>query len=223
MRSELVREFEIKNSKTDLPVPVVDGVHLHSIYNPKREAESFAKQNEVQLGKNNCVLIFGLGFGYHIEQIEFKMNQIHGENYRIFIVEPNRKIVDYCVKNGLFTPTKQKRVFCYGEIKNYFGDRSLVSFLSKKPSVIPHPASFNLNETFFKTFMTYKASTKLSDVTENISSPEISEYINNFGGETLFDEFIEAIDQKAELSTDDLLILAFKEIATTNGHGARNE
>ena len=31
--------FQIKQSKNDLPIPIVNGVHLHSSYDPVKEAK----------------------------------------------------------------------------------------------------------------------------------------------------------------------------------------
>ena len=61
--------LEIKFSKTGLPIPLVNGTHLHSNYNPEREAEGFVTQNDDIISKSSRVLLFGLGFGYHIHQL----------------------------------------------------------------------------------------------------------------------------------------------------------
>jgi hypothetical protein len=39
---ERKKQYEIKTSRNGLTVPVVNGIHLHSIYNPIKEAEAFA-------------------------------------------------------------------------------------------------------------------------------------------------------------------------------------
>ncbi len=38
--------YEVKDSKTNLKIPVVNGVHLHSVYDPINEAKLFAEKNE---------------------------------------------------------------------------------------------------------------------------------------------------------------------------------
>ena len=48
---ELNFSIEVKQSKTNLPVPVINGIHLHSIYNPEREAENFGQNKLSELKK----------------------------------------------------------------------------------------------------------------------------------------------------------------------------
>ena len=40
-----IENYEIKTSRTEQKIPVVNGVHLHSIYNPFKEAEALIEQN----------------------------------------------------------------------------------------------------------------------------------------------------------------------------------
>ncbi|MEI8346869.1 MAG: hypothetical protein WCG27_05350, partial [Pseudomonadota bacterium] len=63
-----VSTFEIKYSKTNHPIPVINGVHLHSVYNPIKEAETFISKQEKILKEKNHILFLGLGFGHHIDQ-----------------------------------------------------------------------------------------------------------------------------------------------------------
>ena len=49
------RQCEFKVSRNGLTVPVVRGVHLHSIYNPMKEAEAFAQGYEDILEEKNHI------------------------------------------------------------------------------------------------------------------------------------------------------------------------
>ena len=48
MNKDNQNTIEIKESKTGLPIPVVNGVHLHSSYNPTKEAESFVEKFNIE-------------------------------------------------------------------------------------------------------------------------------------------------------------------------------
>ena len=55
-----ITSYEIKHSRTEQKVPIVNGVHLHSIYNPDKEAESLLNAQIENLKNKNEVLILGL-------------------------------------------------------------------------------------------------------------------------------------------------------------------
>ena len=81
--------FEIKVSKTGKPIPVIDGIHLHSAYDPIKEASKFIDGHLKSLRENNNVLVFGLGLGYHLEAIEKSCREIWGNNFQVMVIEPN--------------------------------------------------------------------------------------------------------------------------------------
>ena len=86
-------QYEFKTSRNGLKVPVIKGIHLHSIYNPIKEAEAFAQGYEDTIKAKNKILILGLGFGYHIEEVAKLLNQYH-EKYEVIVLEPNSKLVE---------------------------------------------------------------------------------------------------------------------------------
>ena len=96
-----IQSYEVKNSRTDQKVPVVNGVHLHSIYNPFKEAQALVEKYADQLTHKNEVLILGLGFAYHVNEIINYMTRVHGDNFRIVIVEPNAQIYHDCLNLDL--------------------------------------------------------------------------------------------------------------------------
>ncbi len=58
---------------------------LHSKYNPNREAENIAEENYDESVKN--YIIFGLGFGYHVEQLMSMVPKSH-----FYIIETNKEV-----------------------------------------------------------------------------------------------------------------------------------
>ena len=61
--------ISLEVARNGSPVPTINGIYLHSIYDPEKEADAFVETYERQLTQKNHVLILGLGFGYHVEKI----------------------------------------------------------------------------------------------------------------------------------------------------------
>ncbi len=218
--SNINSNFEVKPSKTELPIPLVNGIHLHSIYNPVREAEGFISQNENILSRSRYILLFGLGFGYHLNQLEFRLRILYGEDYSIYVIEPNQDVYQECLERGLYNPNSRVRIFCKKSVDDYFKDEDLVSFMSKKPTVIPHPASFNLYESFFKAFMSYKAPTDIESIALFIEDIDLKNHLRKNYGANLVDEVFDIISKgKYPLKPWDHLLSAFKEIGAKNNSG----
>ena len=88
-----VTNYEIKRSKNGFDIPVINGVHLHSAYNPQKEATHFYEKYKDQINANSPILILGLGFGYHIEALfEYLENKQKPEN--IWVLEPSIETVE---------------------------------------------------------------------------------------------------------------------------------
>lgn len=209
---------EIKSSKTDLPVPVINGVHLHSIYNPEREAEGFVSASEEHLKKNSSLLVFGLGFGYHLTKIEARMKALYNDNYQIFVIEPNTELFNKWKSLKPNIISAKVKVVSYTEVKDFYKDKELVSFLSGKPSILPHPASFQLNESFFKTFMTYHYPTSLKESLFFIENESFRNYLEEQDVNQSTEEFIQSIKNKPFIQGNDFLALALSEMV---GEGQR--
>jgi hypothetical protein len=159
--------FEIKTSRNGLPVPVVKGIHLHSVYNPAKEAEAFAEKYHDTLKLNNHVLILGLGFGYHIDQIEKLLSESH-EHFNILVLEPNTKIAEgfktyRAFKNSSIT------VINNNDVEQLFKSSEFISFLRQKPTIIKHDPSFNIEKKFYTSFLKYKAPTHVQAYVEDLS------------------------------------------------------
>lgn len=203
---------EIKNSKTDLPVPVINGVHLHSIYNPEREAEGFITASEEQLKKGNRILVFGLGMGYHLAKLESRLKSLYQNDYQVFVIEPNRDLVSKWkeLRPNILSP--QIKVVNKDDVKGYYQDKELVEFLATRPTILPHPASFQLNETFFKTFMTYHYPTAIKESVPFINNVEFKNYLDNEDPDQSTDELFASVKSKGFVHGHDFLVLALDEI-----------
>jgi hypothetical protein len=206
---------EIKISKTDLPVPVINHVHLHSIYNPEREAEGFISANENVFAKSSKVLVFGLGFGYHLAKLEQRLKSLYPNNYEIFVIEPNRDLYEKWkdMRPTMFSP--RTRVVCYDTVKDFYKDLELVEFMSEKPAILPHQASFQLNETFYRSFMSYHYPSALNESLSFIQSEDFKEYLMMADTKMTTDEFFQQTREKTFLQGYDFLTMALSEMVTT--------
>lgn len=169
--------FEIKTSRNGLPVPVVKGIHLHSVYNPAKEAEAFAEKYIDTLKANNHVLILGLGFGYHIDQIERLLSENH-EHFNILVLEPNIKVAEgfktyRAFKNSSIT------ILNSNNVEQLFKSSEFISFLRQKPAIIKHDPSFNIEKKFYTSFLKYKAPTHVQAYREDLSET-LQMYFSDF-------------------------------------------
>jgi hypothetical protein len=158
MREEF--DLQVKQSKDDLAVPVVNEVYLHSMYQPINEASAFAEGYREQLKKKNVVLMLGLGFCYHIQAIIEVLKQYHAD-YTIMVIEPcgelysavrERKLIpDSVIVMNPESPTE------------LYNNEMFVNFLLESPLIIKHDPSFNLHFDYFKRTLSYKSSTQMKD------------------------------------------------------------
>lgn len=217
-----ITSFEVKTSRTDQPVAVVNGVHLHSIYNPDKEAEALVATHLEQLKNKNEVLVLGLGFGYHLNSLSTALSELHGDNYKIVVIEPNTQVYDQCVEHKLLN-NKNVTVYSGYEPRELYSDLELIHFLLSKPAIIAHPPSFNLYQLYFKTILTFSAPQDLTSVVTYVGEPEIKQYLSRFDNQLTFEEALYGVvARKNELTETDFLAMALvemtaKSIARNNG------
>ena len=152
--------YQLTTSRNGLTVPVINGIYLHSVYNPTKEAEAFTKGYETVLKQKNHVLVFGLGFGYHIEQIAKKLFTEHSD-YEIVILETSKKLIEDFNTTRPFEDRRISIKFA-SSIEELFNDWQFVQFLMKKPAIIKHDASFGLSRDFYTQFLSYQAPQSIS-------------------------------------------------------------
>jgi hypothetical protein len=181
-----VLKYQVVESKSGHKIPKINNIHLHSTYDPRYEAERFVLENEDLLKNNNKVLLLGLGFAYHAQYLVTYLKNLHQENYQILIIEPNLKIVTDCESLGLL-PSGNISIFSGIEPNDLFQNEEFLEFLLEKPAILPHPASFNLNSTYFKNLLAFRSDKSLETVIPQIRSPEIKNYLEQFPKEATID------------------------------------
>jgi hypothetical protein len=81
-------------------------IFIHSSYDPIKEANCWA--NNIDLKQDSVVIVYGLGLGYHVEQLLKRM----GDANRLLIVEPSASIFLHAVEmNWVRQLLEDKRVF----------------------------------------------------------------------------------------------------------------
>jgi hypothetical protein len=210
MQTLNVRSYEIKNARNKERIPVVNGVHLHSSYDPSKEAMSFVERHAETLQKKNEVLILGLGFGYHVNEIARILKEIHGKKFSIVVIEPNNEIYKDCIKEGLLN-TDNVTIYTGAVAKDFYNHGELTQFLLRKPAVIAHPSSFNLYQAFFKSFLSYEAPKTFGKMNTSACPPEIKVYLSKFSADENLDQAADTTFQKnAKLEELDFLLLALR-------------
>ena len=207
-----ISSFEIKTSRTEQKVPVVNGVHLHSIYNPFKEAENLITSNLEVLKNKNEILILGLGFGYHVNHAIEQLSAFHGMNFKVIVIEPSLEVHQECLNLDLLN---KKNVLVYSGFtaNELYSDLDLIHFLLRKPAIIAHPASFNLYQTYFKDFLTFEAPTTLGEITQFTETAQVKSYLKSFESNiTLSEALYQKLPQKEQFSSMDFLAMALVEM-----------
>lgn len=209
--------FEIKVAKTGRPIPVVDGVHLHSIYNPEKEATAFFDKYKDQLTQNRNLLILGLGLNYHCEKFYQYLSE-HFSDKKIYIIEPNMKVFEHCFNNNILIDDNSISYLVEKEIHELYEDVEFCNFLITKPTVVAHPPSFNLYQQYFKSFLSFKADDSIKSVLKHIKDNQIKSLLENISHDASGLNLQELLSpdgpllSKEKLNKDDFLLLAFNNL-----------
>ncbi|MHB1696710.1 MAG: CgeB family protein [bacterium] len=94
----------VQTKKASEPSFKINGITVHSIYDPVSEARKWAAQvlqNIEETGKIDKIIVFGLGFGYHIEALINEMQNRFGarDKIEIEVIEPSIKSYDFIQHN----------------------------------------------------------------------------------------------------------------------------
>lgn len=207
-----ITSYEVRTSRTEQKVPVVNGVHLHSIYNPFKEAETLVEAQIDSLKTKNEVLILGLGFGYHVNAVIEKLQEFHGNNFKVIVVEPNIQVYEDCIANELLN---KKNVLVYAGFNSneLYSDLDFVHFLLRKPAMVAHPPSFNLYQYYFKTILTFEAPKTIGGILEFVENEKIKRYLKRFENEeTLENVLYNQVPMKKTFDESDFLAMALVEM-----------
>lgn len=212
MMSNEIRKYEITQSKTGKWIPIINDVHLHSSFDPHKEAEALADRHEQTLKDKKNILILGLGFAHHVESICGRLQKYHGKDFMVSVIEPCQETISRW--REIYPKSLGENVKIYQENipQDLYAKAELVEFLTLKPGVISHPASFNLYSEYFKAYLTHMAPLKISCIQELIKDKAIQDYLGTFNTDNdLEDLFFNIKKVKPVLDHElDFLFLAYE-------------
>lgn len=141
-------------SKNKSLVPVIKGTPLHSLHNPQREAEVFASNHLAHLSKSSNVIVLGLGFGYHIEEM-CKILQLKHKSFSLTVIEAHKELVT--LWSSYQKNSAGVEVYSASTGKELYENKKICELLLNRPVVIIHQPSFEVAKNFYTEFLTKRA------------------------------------------------------------------
>ena len=205
-------KIEVKYSKNHKKIPYVNGLAIHSALDPEREALDFAQKNQETLKEADHILVFGLGFGYHLTQMHHLARK-QERAVQFFVIEPNKNMVKEFYKHISKLDLKFE-IANHPKLGDYFKNKKLLNFLMKKPKLILHPGSFNIYSHFFKQFLSYKSSQEIKEIKQQVQSLDLNSYLTKIPKNLTINEHIEDLKSGSKVlkSPFDFFILAYDEM-----------
>lgn len=111
------RKIEKINTRENNITLSINNIFLHSKYYPSKEGEKFVELNEKFYRYKDVVMVYGLGLGYHIEQLLKKCD----ENCKIYIFDADKEVIRIADNLGsLENIRKDKRVKIFDKYSQEF-------------------------------------------------------------------------------------------------------
>lgn len=159
--------ISLEKARNGSTVAIINGVYLHSVYDPEKEADAFVETYEKQLQLKNHILILGLALGYHIEKVTKYLRTHHGE-YKITVLETNEELIKISKEKQQFDEQRVS-IIHLSDYKKLYAKKEFVNFLMQKPCLLKHEASFGLSKEKYTGFLTYKSSKETTSYTDLLS------------------------------------------------------
>ena len=200
--------LKVKTGRTERPIPMVNDIYLHSLYDPLREADSFIQKNRERILDERYFLVLGLGFAYHIKRLISELKNRQLERWGIVVIEPNINTFTECVKRKLIPGDKELRVFKGMDVDKLYEEKDLIDFMMLKPTVLVHDASYNLYLDYYKKFLNHKAETENALIAPKVKNAGIQQCLLDFGNSDI-NNLKENIKDKSILTREEILLGAF--------------
>ena len=200
--------YQVKSAKNGLKVPVVDGVYLHSIYDPLKESSAILEPYLNILQKKSKVLVLGLGYGYHVQGIiDYFLSS--SRSFQLVVIEPNQRVVEGCLQQGQLD-VSHVEIFCRESVGEIFAQKKLIDFLLDKPVIITHAPSFSLHRDYFTSFLTYQCPQSLGQTIVTLVDEEVKNYFKRYDPKLSLIDCFECIERKGYFEQDiDYALAAF--------------
>ena len=116
----------------------VNGIFLHSRYNPEQEAKRLI--DSASLDPKRPVLVVGLGLGYHVKEL------LH-QDYEVAVVEPEPYVARLALE-GPLASEEFDFLLDVGDIDTITATDSFQSLAARLPQVLVHPATARAHQQF---------------------------------------------------------------------------
>jgi hypothetical protein len=140
------RKPEVVNSKENTPTLYINGIYLHSKYSPRKEAEKFISANEKLYKNKDIILVYGLGFGYHIRELLKRAKP----GCQIYIFDADEEVVRISDQLGMLdeikNDTRVKLITIYS--KEFLNQISFI--ITKVEDILMYKASMKVLPDRFK-------------------------------------------------------------------------
>ncbi|PJI09835.1 DUF115 domain-containing protein [Clostridium sp. CT7] len=101
------RKVELFNTYDNVYTLSVNGVLLHSVYHPLKEAVNFAKYREKKVKDKRNIVIYGIGLGYHI----LELLKVIDEKSNVNVFDVDEEVMKAALQYGVLKEIlKDKRV-----------------------------------------------------------------------------------------------------------------
>lgn len=137
---DINREIKVIAAKNGSQTIIVNSISLHSKYNPESEAKTFLDSNQHVFKDKNTILVYGMGLGYHIEEL---LNRVSPEtSIHVFDIDEE---VTKVVKNTTILDKilMEKRLHFYYEDNKYFY-KALLTILNKVEDILIYKPSLQI-------------------------------------------------------------------------------
>lgn len=194
--------IKIIRSRTGPPVPVVDGIHVHSRYDPVKEADNLVSRNKGFYKDGDNFIIIGWGFAYHIIRLIDKFNP-----HKIYIFEADPgiffKSLEYIKVSRIMGRDCEILLGSSFDTINDLGEmKTLIK--SCIPSIFKNIGSYNLHKGYYDKLIrkiTYYHDLYKGDIFSReqlFETPFDSELLNNFAKNSENDQNIFSIIDKVK-------------------------
>ncbi|MDH4469063.1 MAG: hypothetical protein QE271_13475 [Bacteriovoracaceae bacterium] len=168
MENNISKTYLLEESKSGHLVPVVDGVYMHSMLDPIKEANSFAEQYSDEIQKNPMGIVLGVGFGYHFHALIEKYKLFHGDKtqWKLAVIESDpRNILNYLEYQSRIFPemVSSIQIFC-APVEKLYQDKLFLDLLLKKPQIIPHKPSYQKDLQYYHSVLKFKRNNSMKSV-----------------------------------------------------------
>ena len=156
-------EEEVILSRNGLPIIKIKDIHLHSQYDPLRDARNWAEKCRGETNGSLPVVILGLGLGYHVREL---LEMVQDET-EIIVIEPRIQVLRKAMEHvDLQKVLNRIKLLVNEDIEGLFQKEPLEHLKDNENDIIVrHNPSVKANNTYFEEFLrrteAYRLSSKI--------------------------------------------------------------